>query len=86
VRIPKRRQAIFEKSDGRCHYCSTVLTLDGKWHVEHMMPRALNGSDEIGNLVAACVTCNLAKRDRTALEFVASLIATRRTNDRLKGT
>ena len=35
-----------------------------------MLPRALAGGDDIGNLVAACVRCNLAKHDRTALEFV----------------
>lgn len=68
--VSRRRREIFAKSAGRCHYCSTPLTLDGRWHVEHMFPRALGGADEIGNLVAACAPCNLAKRDRTALEFV----------------
>jgi hypothetical protein len=68
--VSRRRREIFERSGGRCHYCPQVLTLDGKWHAEHQMPRALGGTDEPGNLVAACVRCNLAKRDRTALEFV----------------
>lgn len=60
-----RRREIFAKSSGRCHYCATTLKLDGSWHVEHMLPRA------IGNLVAACAPCNLSKGTRTALEFVA---------------
>lgn len=68
--VSRRRRAIFEKSNGRCHYCHTVLTLDGKWHVEHMVPRALLGKDEPLNLVASCCSCNLAKRDRSALEYV----------------
>jgi hypothetical protein len=68
--ISKRRREIFEKSEGRCFYCGTVLTLDGKWHIEHQMPRALMGPDDLINLVAACVPCNLAKRDKTAIEFV----------------
>ena len=68
--VSKRRRDIFAKSRGCCHYCSAPLQLDGSWHVEHMLPRALGGADEIGNLVAACVPCNLAKRDRTAVEFV----------------
>jgi hypothetical protein len=67
--ISRRRQEIFSKSDGRCHYCDGILQLDGKWHVEHMMPRALGGGDDPLNLVAACVGCNLEKSDRTALEF-----------------
>lgn len=69
--VPKRRREVFEKSEGKCFYCGKVLTLDGRWHIEHQMPRALLGPDELPNLVAACIPCNLAKRDRTALEFIA---------------
>lgn len=70
--VSKRRREIFGKCNGRCHYCTKPLTLDGRWHIEHMVPKALDGGDELGNLVAACAPCNLAKSDRTALEFVAS--------------
>jgi 5-methylcytosine-specific restriction endonuclease McrA len=73
--VSRRRREIFEKSAGRCHYCATTLTLDGSWHVEHMLPRALGGEDKIGNLVAACAPCNLSKGDRTALEFVAGRVS-----------
>ena len=68
--IPRRRREIFEQSKGRCHYCTTLLTIDGKWHVEHQLPRALGGGDGGMNLVASCVPCNLGKGDRTAVEFV----------------
>lgn len=68
--VSRRRRDIFAKSRGSCHYCNASLKLDGPWHVEHMFPRALGGLDEISNLVAACVPCNLSKRDRTAFEFV----------------
>jgi CRISPR/Cas system Type II protein with McrA/HNH and RuvC-like nuclease domain len=70
--VPRRRRDVYEKSDGRSFYCGTTLRLDGKWHIEHQMPRALMGQDELLNLVASCPACNLAKGDRTALEFVAS--------------
>lgn len=70
--VPKRRREVFDRSDGRCFYCGTVLTLDGKWHIEHQMPRALMGPDDIINLVAACAPCNLSKSDQTALEYLAS--------------
>ena len=68
--VSRRRREVFEKSHGRCHYCAVVPRLDGKWHVEHQMPRALGGGDKLPNLVAACVPCNLSKRNRTAVEFV----------------
>jgi hypothetical protein len=75
VRTSRRRREIYDRCEGRCHYCRTPLTLDGRWHVEHMQPRALGGNDNPLNLVAACVPCNLAKSDRTALEFVAQRAA-----------
>lgn len=73
--VSRRRQDIFSKSKGRCHYCGAALELHGAWHVEHMRPRALGGDDSPLNLVAACTPCNLAKSDRTALEFVAGRVA-----------
>lgn len=69
--ISRRRREIFERSGGACFYCNKVLTLDGNWHIEHQRPRALGGDDSLLNLVAACEPCNLAKGDRTALEFLA---------------
>lgn len=68
--VSKRRRDIFAKCGGRCHYCAAPLQLEGIWHVEHMLPRALGGDEHIANLVAACAPCNLGKRDRTAVEFV----------------
>ncbi len=70
--VSRRRKEVFNRSLGRCHYCSAALTLDGRWQVEHMMPKALGGDDDASNLVASCAPCNLAKRDRTALEFVVA--------------
>lgn len=70
--VSRRRVDVFSRCGGRCHYCSTPLTLDGSWHVEHALPRALGGLDEISNLFASCPSCNLAKSDKTALEFVAA--------------
>lgn len=70
--IPKRRREIFEAGGGACHYCATPLQLDGKWHIEHKMPKALLGSNERANLVPSCVPCNLQKRDKTDQEFIAA--------------
>ena len=73
--VSRRRREIFDRSEGCCHYCKSPLMLDGKWHVEHMLPRALGGDDAAVNLVAACTACNLAKADRSALEWVAGQAA-----------
>lgn len=73
--VSKRRRAIFAKSNGFCWYCKRPLILTGAWHSDHAHPRALGGSDELPNLVASCVPCNLAKRDRTAIEYAVKMLA-----------
>ena len=71
--VSRRRREIFDRSQGRCMYCSDALQLDGPWHVEHQMPQALGGDDKPLNLVAACVACNLQKSDSTAMEYLQRL-------------
>ena len=73
--ISRRRKRIFDESGGKCHYCGVALTLDGKWHVEHKMPKALGGTNEPGNLVASCVPCNHEKIDTTDIEYKAKRAA-----------
>lgn len=68
--VSRRRREVFERSGGVCFYCRCRLSLHA-FHVEHQRPRAIGGDDSPMNLVAACAPCNLLKRDRTALEFVA---------------
>ncbi|MFG6428415.1 HNH endonuclease [Roseateles sp. LYH14W] len=70
--VSRRRREVFVRSGGCCHYCGTPQRIDGAWHVEHQLPRALGGTDEALNLVAACERCNLQKSDRTALEFLCA--------------
>ena len=36
------------------------------FHLEHIIPRVLGGSSELGNLALACPSCNLHKADRTS--------------------
>jgi hypothetical protein len=68
--VSRRRRDIYDKCGGACHYCKRSLRLDGEWHIEHMVPKSFGGG--VGaNLVASCPACNLAKSDKTALEFVS---------------
>ena len=48
---------IFKASNGSCFYCGKVakLTLD------HVIPLSKGGTHSVGNLVAACLPCNMAK-------------------------
>ncbi|MGA5131020.1 HNH endonuclease [Streptomyces blastmyceticus] len=49
-----------------CAYCGEKSQ---SLHQEHIIPISRGGDDSIGNLVPACPDCNLAKGDRTLMEW-----------------
>lgn len=60
------RSVVMESHDQTCSYCgergSDREGPDGRrWHVDHVVPVARGGRDEIGNLVLACARCNIRK-------------------------
>ena len=67
-----KRQAVFEKSKGRCEYCHVPLTLNNLT-VDHIKPKSSFSSegeaDSIENLCACCKTCNTAKAAMSVKEF-----------------
>lgn len=68
--------AIFAKTDGRCHLCTRRKRLcrsayGDEWEVEHSKAKANGGSDHLNNLFAAHVACNKAKGTRSASEYRA---------------
>lgn len=67
-----RKRIVFNKTNGRCFYCGTVIP--EMWEIEHKIPLSRGGSDDIDNLVPACVECNRRKGDRTSVEFMLGRI------------
>lgn len=64
--MPKaNREAILAKTNGKCVYCGTKLTLQrgqsNSYHRDHVLPVARGGTDDIGNLVPSCQRCNNSK-------------------------
>lgn len=68
------RQAIFKRDGHTCQYCGAKGTLT----LDHVQPRSKGGGDTWENLVAACVSCNNRKGDRTPAEFGVPLRTTPR--------
>lgn len=79
IRSKLIRELVFKKGKGKCWYCSVELTRTGgniktDFCVEHLIPQKRGGSfDELSNLVAACSSCNLKKKDMTVDEYIAHL-------------
>jgi hypothetical protein len=70
---PAVRRQIWEIQDCRCFYCGRSLeTWTGRdTHLDHVDPLGNRGPDELANLVAACIGCNLEKSDKQFPELIA---------------
>lgn len=51
-----------------CFYCERVLF--DNYHIDHKIPLSRGGTSNKENLCAACPSCNLKKKDKTAEEFL----------------
>jgi hypothetical protein len=61
--------------DKACFYCGKMLNDRTTAHVDHFIPWSFVQTDQLWNLVLACRSCNISKRDRIAKEiFLDSLI------------
>ncbi len=57
-----------DRARGACEYCRMLEILQlAPYHVEHIVPKSKNGSDDPENLAWSCGACNLAKSNRTRL-------------------
>ncbi len=59
--------AVWQKTDGACTYCGQRLNpfdriAPNGFHIDHHLARALGGTDDVANLVPACLTCNCKKK------------------------
>lgn len=66
--IPKHiRDEVRQKFGGSCAYCG--MTLRKSFHVDHVIPVAAGGVDDIANYFPACGKCNAFKSDWSLERF-----------------
>lgn len=54
------RKIVYESSKGNCKLCGRKIAYDDMT-IDHIIPLAMNGSNDIENLQCACKFCNSAK-------------------------
>lgn len=58
------RKTIEERALRRCEYCLAPQNITGySFHIEHIVPRAKGGKNELSNFALACASCNFSKAD-----------------------
>lgn len=65
---PTMRSDVFHKFGGHCAYCGWMLKTKG-FHVDHVIPFAGGGPDDIMNFFPACKWCNTLKNSLTLEQF-----------------
>jgi hypothetical protein len=56
--------AVAERAAHRCEYChAPEIIFNFPFEVEHIVPQARGGPDDLDNLALACHSCNLFKSD-----------------------
>lgn len=62
------RQAVYDKYNGRCTYCGRQITWS-EFTIDHIVPLANGGTNEIDNLTCSCEHCNYLKGTKNTREF-----------------
>ncbi len=72
-KIPRKmRGEIFKRDNFTCVYCGSIFA-EAALTIDHLIPLALGGLDEMTNYVSSCGSCNRAKGSIPLHEFAAEL-------------
>lgn len=63
------RKMIYDKAGGRCVLCGPKILFEDMT-LDHIIPLAMNGPDEVDNLQCTCELCNRAKASALPEEFI----------------
>jgi CRISPR/Cas system Type II protein with McrA/HNH and RuvC-like nuclease domain len=69
---------VYDKTEGYCRYCGKRVCWKnygrqgerGAWEIDHSVPIALGGTDNLRNLWPACIECNRDKSTMTGPEYM----------------
>jgi 5-methylcytosine-specific restriction endonuclease McrA len=65
-------QAQYKRQHGRCYWCSKKVGSD--YHVDHVVPLFLGGSNGPENIVVACPWCNESKGAKHPMDWAGRLL------------
>jgi hypothetical protein len=58
------REQVRQRAEYACEFCGvTEIDTGGMLTIDHFRPRARSGSDDLENLIYACIACNQYKQD-----------------------
>ena len=67
------RNNVYEKTKGKCALCGKFVRFD-LFTIDHIIPLAKGGTNDIENLQCTCKHCNAMKQDFSEKEFLDKMI------------
>jgi 5-methylcytosine-specific restriction enzyme A len=65
---PEVRQYVLERDRSQCQSCGKSAE-QARLHIDHIIPLAKGGTNDLSNLHTLCQHCNLSKSDRLDPRF-----------------
>ncbi len=83
----KHRKIIYRKTKGRCYLCGEFVDFDS-FEIEHNIPLAKGGTNDLSNLFPSCHCCNTMKNSIYPRDFLEKVkqIYLYQTEKRLGGS
>jgi hypothetical protein len=79
-----QRAEVARRANGCCEYCRCPQRFcPDTFSIDHILPKARRGRDELSNLAFACQGCNNAKYDHTTARDPTTGVTVRLFNPRL---
>jgi 5-methylcytosine-specific restriction protein A len=66
---PESRKYVFERNNYQCQSCSKIDLTAKTLQVDHIIPLAQGGANDLSNLQTLCAKCNSQKRDKLDPRF-----------------
>lgn len=70
---PEKRNDMYERTHGKCALCGKFVRFD-QFTIDHIIPLAKGGTNELDNLQCICRCCNAMKQDFSKEEFMEKMI------------
>lgn len=75
ARSRRKRAAVWEQLQRTCVQAQLGVCakcwrdLQGRWHIDHVIPASWGGADEVSNYQILCPECNLRKSNRECVDY-----------------
>ena len=81
---PEIRNDVYERTEGKCALCGKFVRFD-QFTVDHIVPLAKGGTNDLENLQCTCKHCNAMKQDLSQTEFEDKMLDIRAYQLKKKG-